>query len=454
MRRKNQMTASTLSTKEKQQQLNAISGEILQAMNYLDTHIKHSSPKKYYWKKRLQVLIERQNALLDDGDKNNNNVQPTSTQQENKKPRIDNSNFAKATAQHFYNRQDNVHNPILHRLLNTRYCTENVINDRYEKSYNAIRNNISAPLHYIRNQSQLTKVDEAASCAGRKEKKKFPALMTDSKKILNLIFIRDFFNIRSRGNIVVKDWIIEDKVMRSEFKNDFDDIVAEVRKYITKGHLNGFEGVAHRDAIQLIPDLNRTGSDQMAGSMMSNTKITGNIIKSTGELNGIFASDGVFKNLEISNNHIQTQGEHKININGMLSGKIVANTDLDNNALPAKNIKLLPLRIGGGANIYVIGFKNKPNTPQENMHHYEKIEGVAINDGSDPKKLYGDMRTLIEGSYAARTPGASFYDKVDMEEFHKEYAKKKDRILKGRKAADYRSIMAILVKKGYAVKVK
>lgn len=451
------MAEVTICNDEIQQQLNQISGEMLKAMNYLDTHISHNSPKKYYWKKRLKTLIEKQDALLlqlnelNKAEKNNNKNQ---AKKENSTTITDNNDFAKATALHFYNNQDNVHNPILHRLLNTAYTEENVAGTDDEAAYKAIRKNISAPLHYIRTQAQMMKVDDAAPEAGSKEAKKYPHLSTENKKIISTFFIRDFINIRSRGNIIVNDWIIEDKVMRSDFRNDFDDIVNEVRKYIKKGQLKNFAGVAHRDAIQLIPDLNKMCADQMAGSMMSNVKITGNIIKSSGELNGIFASDGAFKNLKITNNHIETHGEHKININGMLSGQIMGNTDLSNKALDPRTIKLLPLRIGGGANIYIVGFCNKPNTPEAQCYRYEKIAGVEINDGTNPRKMYGDMRRCITNSYAARTPNASFYDKVDMEEFHKEYAKKKDVILKGRKAEDYRCIMDTLVKKGYAVKVK
>ncbi len=356
--------------------------------------------------------------------------------------------------------QDKAHRAVFEALLNGKYSQENVKNDPNRKAFEAIRHNILAPLYYVNNNIQLFNIYSTALPVEESDKQKFaiPNLNINNKKKPSTFFIRDFLGVRSKGNIVIKNWLIEDSVIDSDFASDFDDLVVDINAHLSTIAVNKFKDVAHRDVIQLIPAPNKTGSDQMSGAMMNDIQITGNILFSKGQLNGIFGSDGAFKNLHITNNHIQTQGEHKISINGMLSGSIKDNTDLQGNPIPKSHIKLLPLRIGGGANIYIIGFKNKPGTPEEERYEYEEIEGVPGNDCSNaslgPSDQYGDMRRCVEGSYAATTPGASFYDKVDMQEFHKEYAKHPEIVKNGRRKEDYQAIMDTLVKKGYAVKVK
>lgn len=357
--------------------------------------------------------------------------------------------------------QDIAHRAIFKELLEGKYAKKNIGNDSNIEAFKAIRKNILAPLYYINTNIHLHHRYSKGIPTNKNDKERFlsPKLKIEEKVKPSSYFIRDFMGIRSRGGLVIKNWLIEDTVIDSDFASDFDDLVVDVNAHISKGSVSKFKDIAHRDVMQLIPAPNATGSDQMAGAMMSNIEIVENIMLSKGQLNCIFGSDGAFKDLVINKNHIQTKGEHVISINGMLSGSIKGNTDIQGKPLKASKIKLLPLRIGGGANIYIIGFKNKPGTPEEERYEYKAIKGVPVNDCANSNIInardqYGDMRRCIEGSYAALTPGASFYDEVDMQEFHKEYARHPNIIKTGRKKKSYLAVMKALVKNGYAIEVK
>lgn len=119
---------------------------------------------------------------------------------------------------------------------------------------------------------------------------------------------------------------------------------------------------AHRDAIQLIPprmvDRSRRSQvggqqqdwvigDQMTGTVLENVTVERCAIRALhSPLQGIFGADGLFVNLRLLNNHIQTAGDHSIAINGLLSGEISGNTlQAVNGNIPA--IRLYPARIGG-----------------------------------------------------------------------------------------------------------
>jgi len=356
--------------------------------------------------------------------------------------------------------QDHAHRAIFKELLEGKYSKKNMKNDPNSEAFDAIRKNYLAPLYFINNNIHLDYHFGNAIPVDDDDRQKYlsPQLKIDHKKKPATFFIRDFMGIRSKGNLVIKNWLIEDSVLDSDFADDFDDLVVDINAHLATVAVNKFKDVAHRDVMQLIPAPNKTGSDQMAGAIMSDVIIEENIMHSKGQLNCIFGSDGAFKNLSIRNNHIQTKGAHTISISGMLSGKITGNTDLQGAPLPPNKIKLLPLRIGGGANIYIIGFKNKPGTPEEEKYEYKAIPGVPVNDCSNasvgPRDQYGDMRRCIEGSYAATTRDATFYDKVDMQEFHKEYAKRPNIVKEGRQKQAYQAIMQTLVDKGFAVKVE
>lgn len=137
---------------------------------------------------------------------------------------------------------------------------------------------------------------------------------------------------------------------------------------------------AHRDAIQLIPPKTtdkdrrlRIGAqeqdwvvgDQMTGTVLENVTVEGCSIRSPfSPLQGIFAGDGLFNNLKLLGNHIQTAGDHSITINGLLSGQI------SDNILQAVNdkapvIRLYPARIGGNLAeeglVYILDFADERN---------------------------------------------------------------------------------------------
>lgn len=357
--------------------------------------------------------------------------------------------------------QDHAHRAIFKELMEGKYSEQNIKDSPNKDAFEAVRRNYLAPLYFINNNIHINQHYSNATFVDEDDMQRFlsPQLKIEDKKKPASFFIRDFMGIRSKGNLSLKNWLIEDSIIDSDFTNDFDDLVVDINAHLSSAAaVNKFKDVAHRDVMQLIPAPNHHGSDQMAGAMMSNVKIEENIMYSKGQLNCIFGSDGAFKNLTIKNNHMQTRGEHTISINGMLSGSIIGNTDLEGMPIDPSKVKLLPLRIGGGANIYIIGFKNKPSTPEEERYEYKTITGVPRNDCSGglsgAREQYGDMRRCIEGSYAAATPGASFYDDVDMQEFHREYARHPNLIKKGRRKKSYVAIMDALVNNGFAIEVK
>ena len=112
----------------------------------------------------------------------------------------------------------------------------------------------------------------------------------------------------------------------------------------------------HIDGWQLIPtDSNPENHNMQYGmAILHNIQIKFCSVISKQRIQPIFCSDGVLVNVHISNNAFITSSQHHISLNGCLSGVIRYNTA---NGEPARVI-LRPIRIGGGNNIWVIGFKN------------------------------------------------------------------------------------------------
>ena len=149
------------------------------------------------------------------------------------------------------------------------------------------------------------------------------------------------------------------------FNEDAVRVMAH-RCAVLKNHIIDTTGdkSAHRDGIQLIPP-SPAGmpNDQYAAGTLSFATIASNTIHSRTQLQGIFASDGLFENVTIVNNEIDTESEHEITINGLLSGQVAYNTRYDGK--PCK-VVLNPLRIGGGAdgrNVWVIGMRDRTYHP-------------------------------------------------------------------------------------------
>lgn len=124
--------------------------------------------------------------------------------------------------------------------------------------------------------------------------------------------------------------------------------------------------IAHRDAIQLIPPpkyqdgVDKSGkptkiklADQMVGTILENPTVKNCTVNApSGPLQGIFTSDGLCRNVTISNNNITVGGAHAISLAGVLSGVITGNTLHEVPAAPKQaqqppRIRLFPLRIGG-----------------------------------------------------------------------------------------------------------
>lgn len=137
---------------------------------------------------------------------------------------------------------------------------------------------------------------------------------------------------------------------------------------------NSSSNKAHRDGIQLIPKHHRLPLAQYAAGEMRNVLIRGNEIHAhTSKLQGVFASDGLFFDVTIINNIISTQSDHKITINGLVSGLLVGNINHEGLGIP---IVLNPLRIGGsvdGRCVWVVDFK-------QHAYQYLPLEGSYIND--------------------------------------------------------------------------
>ncbi|WP_020560967.1 hypothetical protein [Thiofilum flexile] len=190
----------------------------------------------------------------------------------------------------------------------------------------------------------------------------------------NAFFIGDLMQVQADG-VTIRDWAganaVNDTALTSQFAQDFNNIVNRVNRTNTVIQLskfvNRFDGVAHRDGMQIIP--NQSKGDRFAGAISNGVTIDNVTINSAGALQGIFATDGAFTNLHITNNTVQIGGEHALSINGMLSGKIEGNTT-------NRSIKLLPLRIGGGRNIYITGFQANSG------YSYAPLSQIAPNQGN------------------------------------------------------------------------
>jgi len=96
--------------------------------------------------------------------------------------------------------------------------------------------------------------------------------------------------------------------------------------------------------------------DQFAGGELEKLTIDANNIHSSGKLQGIFGSDGVFRNLTIRNNVIDTLSDHKITLNGLVGtdNRIENNRDASGQLLV---VQLNPIRLGGNlatGNVWIL----------------------------------------------------------------------------------------------------
>lgn len=171
---------------------------------------------------------------------------------------------------------------------------------------------------------------------------------------------------------------------------------------------------AHRDAIQLIPPAlgRREGdqylrlADQMAGTIMENVTVQNcQISAPQGPLQGIFASDGMQRQLCIRDNWIATKGAHSISLAGVLDACEISGNLLQEVAggeLP--KINLYPARIGGNIAddgvVCILGFASEP---KQLVLDYASITVQRPNqikrvDGRQTEAPINDMRrSMPEG---------------------------------------------------------
>lgn len=169
---------------------------------------------------------------------------------------------------------------------------------------------------------------------------------------------------------------------------------------ISDAYPKTYGNMAHRDGIQLshLPIWNAYDQcDRFSAGVMDRVLIHKNNISSTGMLQGIFSSDGLFTNLTITSNTVNTASDHQISINGMVSGTLRDNTDENGKLL---NITLKPLRLGGNAgtgNIWIHGIR-EPN-----------LKYLQINKGNP----VADLRTTV--------PDGIGYKNFPVSLFHQHY---------------------------------
>lgn len=161
---------------------------------------------------------------------------------------------------------------------------------------------------------------------------------------------------------------------------------------------------AHRDGIQLIPRRNDGRyNTQYAAANLSDVTIRNNRISSCNKLQCIFSSDGLLSNLTITNNILDTQGQHYITLGGLLSGRIEGNRRADGSLCP---IQLEPLRIGGNnqtGNLWVVSFKDG--------YDYAPVESIVLDASlehvTDNRRGHGEPRK--DGIYLTDFDVDAFY---------------------------------------------
>jgi hypothetical protein len=186
--------------------------------------------------------------------------------------------------------------------------------------------------------------------------------------------------------------------------------------------------VGHKDAIQLIPPakldpVNKTADgspcrmeDQMAGAMLENVYIDHCVITAErAAFQGIFASDGLFRNVRIIENTIKTQAAHFITLNGLLSGTIQRNK-LIAAGTGKPRIQLYSTRIGGSLAeeglVWLLSF-----APATKLQYAALDTDVAFDTGKAAEGLYPldsggniDHRGKISRHYAPFSIGLQQFD--------------------------------------------
>ncbi|CAA6803553.1 MAG: Unknown protein [uncultured Thiotrichaceae bacterium] len=213
---------------------------------------------------------------------------------------------------------------------------------------------------------------------------------------INMAFVRDCFKIRT-SDIQLEGYTINDTIFNTPFPTDFDKSIDRINTVVGEAPpLKHFSLLAHRDAIQLIPvDTNiARHNSQYAGAKLSNITIRNLNINSEGPLQGLFASDGCFENIHLENIHIQTASQHQIAILGMLSGTL----SLSSTRVQPIHVNLLPLRLGGGRNIYINSFS------EDSLYQYGQVNS-------------GNSNAIINDNRLQMNKRGKYYQDFSMEDF-------------------------------------
>ncbi len=172
---------------------------------------------------------------------------------------------------------------------------------------------------------------------------------------------------------------------------------------------------AHRDAIQLIPPAlgkREKGkyirlADQMAGTVMENVTVQACTVNAPhGPLQGIFASDGLQRQLRIIGNDIRTLGAHSISIAGLLDGGEISGNvlrEVMGGATP--KISLYPARIGGNMAddgvVCILAFATEDGAAKMDYAPVTINEPnmLILANGTESMAAIDDSRTLIPDNF-------------------------------------------------------
>ncbi len=190
---------------------------------------------------------------------------------------------------------------------------------------------------------------------------------------------------------------------------------------------------AHRDAFQLIPAnmaLNDVYIDRLAGAFLENASIDQcEVTAEKSVLQGIFMSDGLFRNVSVTNNFIRTAGSHFISINGAMTGCKVTNNILQQvpKGKPPR-ILLDPARLGGNmaddGNLYILSFAPGSEYQYGDVEiHGNQFIGVDANGQSKvlPEQVI-DNRDKIPQEPVSTRRDSIFLRNFNFEKFLQQYS--------------------------------
>ena len=136
--------------------------------------------------------------------------------------------------------QDEIHDALLLKLLfGTFDASKIAVTDPKAKAYaalrganNADRSKLSMPLYWLRSDAQVQTMLAGLKVAGATEKKMYPKLCVDGKRVGENFFIRDFMQVYTRGDMNVNNIIMIDDAVFSNFAREFDRWIEAINRYL------------------------------------------------------------------------------------------------------------------------------------------------------------------------------------------------------------------------------